>query len=787
MTEAFDPIIGRQLELERLDTLLATERLVTITGLGGVGKTRLARAAVERTTGLDRTVIVDAGHLPDVDSLVGAIASSFGLRGQTTQAAGEALALALDGTASLVLLDELERLDGAGPAIAELLQRAHGLRVLATSRVALGVSGEAVFPLAGLALPTKRDAAGVATSPAVGLLLARARGLGANLGVDEQNATALAGLVERLDGLPLAIELAAIRTRVLTPQEIDRRIADHGLAALEASGHPPLVAAIDWSLGWLSEPESVALRAMALSAGCDLDLLAAMLPGDDVATGVAGLIAAGLVLETDGGPITRRFDVLEAVRDVVRRRMPPATAGALLDVHARAILERVRGLDRRSATEPAEATASLDRDADNVRQALARLTEVDPTAGYELLAAAVRLWRSGFRSSEAARAYERLVARSPEDSYARSRALNLYSTIIWETDGTDVARQATIDSIALARRVGDHQSVVHGLAGMLALQMGDPDMAEVARLRTELEQAAAVDDPAPAFLASLFDARWALVAIETGAGSDETLRLAVEAAAVANGVAPVREMTALANVALAHLLRGSAEQAVEPARRAARLASDLRHDTEAGFQATLVEVLVYAGHLDEARAVLIATIDQVSGHRPWDVEFVGVLRAATAVLANDGWPDQAARVAGAFFAIADPRLDLPLADDRRLIERSIAVARHEIGSVALRAGMRNGATTDPRRLLVAVQGDLSSPTPGSGRPRPAQRLRHGQLTAREVEVLGLIGQGRTDAEIAETLAISPKTASVHVANIKGKLGLGNRLEVALRARELGVD
>ena len=144
----------------------------------------------------------------------------------------------------------------------------------------------------------------------------------------------------------------------------------------------------------------------------------------------------------------------------------------------------------------------------------------------------------------------------------------------------------------------------------------------------------------------------------------------------------------------------------------------------------------------------------------------------------------AAKAFGALHSLIDTVVG-PVAFDRLLADRTMALVRRSAREIDVELAIRDGADRDPLDLLRELRELLATGRSGSTTPA-GPRLRHGELTRREIEILTLVGQGRSDPEIAEALFISPKTASVHVANIKGKLGLDSRLEVALKARELGL-
>ena len=249
--------------------------------------------------------------------------------------------------------------------------------------------------------------------------------------------------------------------------------------------------------------------------------------------------------------------------------------------------------------------------------------------------------------------------------------------------------------------------------------------------------------------------------------------------------------TWLSNVAFLRLCRTEYEAAVDAARSGLELAR--------GFDDGLIVVhLAYVAIGEAALGRLDPAIEAVSeaagAALAIDPYIADVLRAGAAVAVAHGQPVLAARLAGASAEQLRREGGDVDAGDRLLLDRTLAAVRRGARQIDVELALRDGAASDPRELLRELPTLLTADDGGANARRTAaggpgsspRRLRHGELTRREVEILELVGQGKSDPEIAEILVISPKTASVHVANIKGKLGLRPRLEVALRARDLGL-
>ncbi len=337
------PMLGRAAERAHLTALLGDEgtRMVTVTGPGGVGKTRLALDVARHLQAEGRdVVVVELAAVRRVDLVVPTIARALGLRAGADDLVGALAVLVADRTPVLVL-DNLEHLRDAAPALAELLARCPGLEVLATSRAALRIRAEHEVPLGPLPVPPDgSDVATVASAEAVRVFTDRARRLVPGFEVTAANAAAVGAICRRLDGLPLALELAAAHVQYLAPDQLLDRLG-HAVGSARLRDLPErqqtMRATLDWSHALLTADERDVLGALTVFAG-GFDLegaeVVAAAPGRDVLVALQGLVEQSLVVRDDGHDgAPPRLRILEPVRD---HAAPAGTeaAGALADRHA---------------------------------------------------------------------------------------------------------------------------------------------------------------------------------------------------------------------------------------------------------------------------------------------------------------------------------------------------------------------------------------------------------------------------------------------------------------------
>jgi predicted ATPase/class 3 adenylate cyclase len=455
--------VGRQRELARLIDLVRGHRLVTLTGAGGTGKTRLALKAAEelRDTVPDGAYFVDLSPLRDPALVPLAITQALRLGVDPGGDAQNAARGYLRDREALLLVDNFEQVTEAANVVEGLLAAASSLRVLVTSRSPLGIYGEQELDLPPFDVPAGGSLERLSASPAVALFVDRARDVKPGFELSADQATAVAGIIARLDGLPLAIELAASEVRVLTPAAILSRLEAHQpLMPAATRGRPArqhtMRAAIDWSYELLDEPERRLFSRLAvLPGGFSLETAAAVTdPGDlgiGLIEGVGALVGKSLLRQADGGA-EPRFRMLETILAYAGERLRT-------DFDADAT-ERRRAafyVSFAEAAEPhltrAEQASWLDRcevERPNLRRAIDwAIGSGEADLGLRMAAALWRSWHQRGPLWEGRQALDQLLALPGSSRDTRARALSAAGWLAW-WDGDFVAtRRHFEDEFAL--------------------------------------------------------------------------------------------------------------------------------------------------------------------------------------------------------------------------------------------------------------------------------------------------------------------------------------------------
>ena len=404
---ALSSFVGRERELESVLKMLGSHRLVTLTGPGGSGKTRLATevGTVVRAAGELEVAFVDLAPVRAARLVGVAIADACRLHVRPDLAAVASLAAQLAGRQVLLVLDNVEHVLDACPDIAALLASASGVSVLATSREPLGLEGERQFPVPPLTLPAQlpdTSLQDVLASDAVRLFIDRAKAANPGFSVADRDAAALAGVCRRLDGLPLALELAAPWTKTLTLRALLERL-DRSLELLVgATRHGPkhhtsLRTAIEWSYATLPHPQRQLLQALSIFAsGAPLEAVEAVapLPGECLSA-LAALVDKSLVIRT-GVLQQPRYRLLETVREYAAERLATdaEAADAYQAQHAQYYCRIAEQAGRAAHTAVGEATAFwLAEEAVEIRAALDYLTKTGSSeAALTLAIDCLPLW-----------------------------------------------------------------------------------------------------------------------------------------------------------------------------------------------------------------------------------------------------------------------------------------------------------------------------------------------------------------------------------------------------------
>lgn len=739
--------VGRRGELAGVREALAGARLVTLTGPGGIGKTRLAvRAAAEMRRGFrDGTWVVELAGLRDAALLAAEVARSLGLLDQSSRWGVAALAERLAARQMLLVVDNCEHLRDACAVFAGALLRAcPELRILATSREVLGVGGEVTFPVPPMPVPAEGGWPGAESLlgyEAVRLFAERGAAVLPGFAVDAGNGQAVAELCRRLEGIPLAIELAAVRLRSLSPGQILARLEDRfGLLSLGDRAQPrheTLQAALTWSHDLLSEAErALWARCSVFTGSFDLDAAEAVCTGQGIAPGavadlVDALVAKSVLLRRPGGE-RARYGLLDTIREYGRRRLRETGRERLVQRRHRdwyaALAARQEGLGARQI----QWVERLDADHQNLRAALGfclsqpgeaadglrmacdlwlywesrgHLTEgrrfVDALAG-QAGAGGLRaraMWVAGYLAlvqgdAGAARRWleEALTAgRGLGDAQAMAYASQFLGRALWFTGEPDRGGALTEEALGRHRTAGDWQGVVLTLVqlGVMRALMGDPQAAV-----DPLEECAAE--------CAAHGERW-------------------------------NRSYALWGLGLATWLLGDCERAGKVERAALQLKREI------GDQV--------------GTALCLDALAWVAASRDQAVTAAGLLGAAAAA-----WNAIPATLPG------------PLVPHR---QAAVTRARAALGEVSFTAHL---ARAQAMPAAAAVASALEEPAPAatdSPAGEPSARL-----TPREREVAALVAGGLSNREIAARMVISVRTAETHVQHIMVKLGFTARTQIA---------
>jgi predicted ATPase/DNA-binding NarL/FixJ family response regulator len=755
--------VGRQRELTEVKRLLSESRLVTLTGMGGTGKTRLAVrvAAQVRRAFADGVWFVDLSELrePEPDVLVLLVAATLGLREHGGGASLALLAEELADRRMLLVLDNCEHLLRAAAILADaLLRSCPRLRVLATSREPLATAGEVRVAVPPLDAPDPHRRPGPADMiryESVALFLARAATAEPGFGLTEANHVAVADLCHRLDGLPLAIELAAARIRVLTPQQIVDRLTDRFQVLSRGSRSAPerqqtLRACVDWSFELCTKPERrLWARLSMFAGGFELDAVEEIcaddeLPAAELLDLVAGLVDKSILVcdkvRDDQGE-TARYRMLPTFREYGQEKLDAAGEGVALRHRHSDWYQRLVAHASAEWVSDREAywIARLGREHPNLR-AVVEFSLAEPGEAEAVLRIAVSLpwlyWRARGLVGEGRRWLDRSLAQVSEATVLRARAL-LVSSHLTSAQGDRAAGLRLLDEgEELARRLDAGTELAHAafLRGLRALYANDlPRAVRILEpARKTLSQAP------PPYLYLYLNVLVTLCSAAGLAGDQERARGCQREmlAIVEPRGAGYHWSLALFVGGLVAWLRGdlreAAAQELECLRVKRAWESDDRHGT-----AQSLEVLAWvtAGQRQHRRAATL-------------------LGAADTLWTDVGTPVTAL---GHIFG------------HHATCERQTRAA---LGDAEFTDAFRHGqALTHDAAIAYALDRPCRpTATPHQATPTP--------LTRREQQVADLIAEGLSNRQIADTLAISTRTVESHAEHILTKLGLARRAQVA---------
>jgi predicted ATPase/DNA-binding SARP family transcriptional activator len=599
--------VGRERELDAVVALLGEEdvRLLTLTGLGGIGKTRLAVAAAQRLEGrfADGTAYVALATISEPELVPATIAQTL-LPGESGPSPDEVLASYLQKRRLLLVLDNFEQVLPSAPLLSNLLAAAPGLKVLVTSRARLQLSGEREYPV-----PT------LPAGDAVALFAERAHAVDPRFVVSQANADAVVELCTRLEGLPLAIELAAARTKLLPPAAMLGRLGSR-LDLLAASSrdapqrHHALRTTLDWSYDLLTPAQQRLFARLGVFVGgwsleaaevvCSQDAHPLL---DDLST----VVDESLVYHET---TTARFAMLETVREYALERLRALSEEEdARRRHAAYFLELAE--TARASEQQAAWLAELELEHDNLRAAQAFARERgDGEMSLRFCVALWRFWQLHGHLDEGRRLLTSALDASPDaDPRLRAKALNGAGVLAGEQGDFEAAATFFEPALAIARELDDHQRIASVLTnlGNLALFSGDFDRAR-SLYEESLSHGAAAGDVGIEMIAR---ENLGLVALDRG-NLDEAVRRLEETAALAARRGDERALSSSARALAAALIeRGDSERAREPLAEALMLARRLGERNGLAYCFDTVGGLAIADGDPEGAAVMFGAADEL--------------------------------------------------------------------------------------------------------------------------------------------------------------------------------
>jgi predicted ATPase/DNA-binding CsgD family transcriptional regulator len=743
--------IGRERELAEARRLLERSCLLTLTGPGGSGKTRLC---IELACGVagdypDGVYFVRLAPVRDPRLVLSSIAQGVGLPDSKGRPLVGHLADHLRDRKLLIVLDNFEHLLPAAPVVAELLSGTRDLRMVVSSRSPLRVSGEQECPVPPLALPPQAPAApaAVAACESVRLFVERAAAVLPGFAVDGQNAGAVAQIVCRLDGLPLAIELAAARVRLLSPEAICERL-EHSLGLLTGGSRDlpdrqqTLRATIEWSYDLLGDEGRELLAACSVfRGGIDLAVIESVCTragiGVMVLDGLQELVDQSLLrqLRPTGTP---RYLMLETIREFAAERLAgtPDQAARLRGAHAAAFLS-MAGESGRPLTGPGQKDwlERLDLEHNNLRAAIDWYCQEDPPAALRMAAAMSLFWSLRGHYTEGRQRLAQLLGLVAGENTLRVRALNGAAWLAIDQGDYPDADRLLGESAELSRRLDDR--VGEGMAAVFLSRC----------LLSSGRVAQAAPHPGRG------------LALLTEAGDRPGIALAVF------------------YQALNAQFTGDMAAACELHERCAAMCEELGF---ASLRARSLQLLGIAGvdlgHLKAARAALQEGLPASVGLGDRFVIPIG-LTGFAGLAAKTGRHRMALRLAGAAEAYRDAYESAFPEPNRAYLGSWLAPSFKAAGAAAARLLAEGRQMT----LTAALEYALAN------QPEQAWRTGPGQaLTRREAEVAALAARGLTNRDIAARLCLSVRTVEVHIDRILTKLGFRTRTQLAAWAHEEGL-
>jgi predicted ATPase/DNA-binding CsgD family transcriptional regulator len=795
LPEEPNSFVGRERELAELRKLVSITRLLTLSGPGGIGKTRLALRvlAVMADEFPDGACYVELADLDSPELVLTRVASAIGVSQERDRPLLDTLSDALRTRRLLLALDNCEHLlDSCARLCQRLLASSPELRMVVTSREPLRVAGETVWPVPPLAVTPAGSDDARQHSEASLLFTERAAAAAPEFTLTAENAAGVARLCRSLDGIPLAIELAAARVRALSVEQIQARMTDRFalLTAGDRMAAPrqrTLRAAIDWSHDLLTEPERVLLRRLAVFAGWSLEMAERVcsderIPAASLLDSLAALVDKSLVVREPEALGQARYRLLDTIREYAAGKLAAAGETAAFKRRLREyvlpVAERNFAVGMALVPAPWQERVDVfrryDVDASNVWQVLGHcLADGDVATGLRICTAVLpcMLVRGEFAlGSEWLDAFLAAPADPAQTPVVRGAALIGRAQLALSADPAAAEGPARAGT-DLCRAAGDDFWTAAGLnlLSEIALHTGRQDAAEALGHQAKAIAEAAGDG---------WNVGWALGILAAVAGLHGRMREAAEMANASVGVMRGIDHwwgVARAQLGLADLarMRGNYADAQQRYAEALTYLREINARPEiARCLSGLGRVAMDLGATELAREHLTESL-RISTSTGTRIGVARGLESFAALAVREGEAERAVLLAAASAALRESAGLPPLSGARA--ERYLPPARRRGDQAVARLWARGLALSAEAAIALALEPPETAPevTAGTVATRPPS-----SLTPREEEIAALIADGRSNRAIAEELVISPATVARHVANMMAKLGFHSRAQIA---------
>lgn len=747
--------VGRRHEVAEVRRRLSGSRLVTLTGVGGVGKTRLAsRVAAEvRPAFPDGVWLVELAALENSELLAQTVAEALEIRDHSSRRPLDVLTDHLRDKRTLVILDNCEHLLPQCAVLADsLLRSTPDLKILATSRQVLGLAYEHTLAVPTLDLPSagnhRLSIKSLARCDAVRLFIERAGAVLPGFSVTEDNREAVERICRQLDGIPLGIELAVVRLRALSVQQLLERLDDRFQLLTAGSRvvlprHRTLRALIDWSYVLCTDQERLLWsRASVFTGGFDLEAAEEVCSGDgisreEVLDVVTGLVDKSVLLREEPHS-TVRYRLLDTLRQYGRERLVAAGETAPVQRRHRDYYRRLAGDARAELFGPSQVAwfTRLHQEHANLRSALEHsfAEPGEAETGLDMASDLLYHWITSYYLGEGRRWLDGGLAVCTEPSRVRARALWTNSWLAVIQSETDAAAAMLAESGKLGERLEDESVVAYTAlySGMIAMYRGDAESA-IGLYQEAVARHRVTDDP-------------------------------------------VGLVLSLIRLSMVHSFLGDSPRAISIGEESLRVCDAYGEGWHRAYTTMALGIEVWrqgdtrrATELEKESLAFNRSLDDPLG--------VGVnLEVLAWIAATQEQYERAARLLGGLRSIWQA-IGAPLSGYGHLVkyhDECESRTSRALGAAAFRAGVRKGSQLSYDEVLgYALEEHLAAVEASAEHEVPSP------LTRRETEIARLVAQGLSNKEIAATLVIAQRTAEGHIEHILSKLGFTSRAQVAV--------